>query len=115
MDIHKIGISVFSCLTDSPEKFCLSRNWVTWHYLRLVAVLALEYWFLRKGKGGKKELINTEHDLQDIEYVYLLSRADALLTRDKKFVKPLAQATFPDKDVFSGLDEVPEEYVCHWR
>ncbi len=52
--------------------------------------------------------------LPDLEYVLLLSRADGLLTRNEKLVKPLAQAAFPKKDVFSSLDEVPEEYVCHW-
>jgi hypothetical protein len=29
-------------------------------------------------------------------------------------VKPLAQAAFPDKDLFLSLDEVPEEDECHW-
>lgn len=114
VDIHRIAISTFSYLTDSPEKFCLSRSWVTWHFVRLASVLALDYAFLRKGKGGTKELTKAEHDLHDIEYVYLMSRADGLLTRDKKLVKPLAQAAFPEKDVFSGLDEVPDEYLCHW-
>jgi len=41
-------------------------------------------------------------------------RADGLLTRDKKLVTPLAQAAFPEKDVFFSLDEVPDEYLCNW-
>jgi len=36
------------------------------------------------------------------------------LTRDKKVVEPLARAAFPEKDVFSNLDEVPDEYLCNW-
>jgi hypothetical protein len=113
-DIHKIGISTFSCLMDAPEKFCLSPDWVTWHFVRVASVLALDYAFLKKGKGRKKELINAEHDVQDIEYVYLLSRADGLLTRDKKLVTPLAKTAFPDKDILSSIGQVPKEYICNW-
>jgi len=64
-----------------------------------------------RNSGDKR----AEHDYQDMEYVLLLSRADAILTRDKKLVKPLAEAAFPDRDVFFDLDEVPDEYVCHWN
>jgi len=112
--VHKLAVEKAGHLTSSPDKYCLSKQWVTWHYLRLISALSFEYTFLRRGKGGNAELVRAEHDLQDIEYVLLLSRADALLTRDEKLVKPLAQAAFPDKDVFSSLDEVPEEYVSHW-
>ncbi len=113
-DIHKLVTVILGNLTTIPEKFCLSNDWVTWHYFCLAAVLVLENDFLKRGKGGNSELTRAEHNIQDIEYVYLLSRADALLTRDKKLVIPLAKAAFPDKDVFSSLDEVPEEYVCNW-
>ena len=63
---------------------------------------------------GHRQKKHAEHDYQDMEYVLLLSRADSLLTRDKKLVKPLAKAAFPEKDVFSSLDEVPDEYLCNW-
>lgn len=113
LDIHKIAIGTFSHLMDSPEKFCLSRDWVTWDFLLLALVLTLDYAFLQKGKGGEKELINAEHDLQDLEYVFLLGKADAFMTIDDGCIC-LAKAAFPEKDVFSSLDEVPDEYICHW-
>lgn len=112
--IHKLAIEKAGHLTRLPDKYCLSEKWVTWQYFRLISALTFEYAFLRKGKGGNAELIRTEHDLQDIEYVLFLSRADGLLTKDRKLVKPLAKAAFPEKDVFSSLDEVPDEYLCHW-
>jgi hypothetical protein len=49
-----------------------------------------------------------------LEYVLLLARADAIITRDKKLVEPLARAAFPEKDVFSSLEEVPDSYRCDW-
>ena len=114
LDVHDAAASAFKDWIKSANRFCLSREWVSWQYIRLSTVLFLEYTFLRKGSGGEQELVHAEHDLHDIEYVVLLSRADALLTGDKNLVKPLAKAAFPDKDVFSSLDEVPEGYVCNW-
>ena len=113
LDIHGLAVQVLVNFTNSPNKYCLSADWVTWHYLRIITTLVFEYNFLN-GKPGKNQLTNAEHDLHDAEYVFLLSKADCLLTRDKKLVKPLAQAAFPEKDVFSNLDEVPDEYLCHW-
>lgn len=114
IDIHTLAANAFRQFTNTPDRYCLSNDWGTWHYLKIATALAFEYTF-RKGKPGKNQLTNAEHDLQDAEYVFLLSKADCLLTRDKKLVKPLAQAAFPDKDVFSSLDEVPEEYICNWN
>lgn len=113
LNIHELAVKVLAKFTGSPEKYCLSDDWVTWHHLRLATILSSEYTYL-KGKPGKNQIVNAEHDLHDLAYVLLLSRADGMLTRDKKLVKPLAQAAFTDKDVFSGLDEVPEEYACNW-
>jgi hypothetical protein len=76
--------------------------------------LYLEHFFIRE-TGDPKELTNIEHDYLDTEYVLLLSKADGLLTRDKEMVRPLAKAAFPEKDVFSDIDEVPAEYKCHWE
>ncbi len=95
------------------NRFCLSDKWISWHYFRLVRVIAMEY-SCRGLSGGAPTKKHAEHDYQDMEYVLLLSRADSLLTRDKKLVKPLAKAAFPEKDVFSSLDEVPDEYLCNW-
>ena len=64
--------------------------------------------------GEIPKLIQAEHDCQDIEYATYLSLADGLLTRDKKLVTPVAKVAFPDKDVFSNLDELSEDYICNW-
>jgi hypothetical protein len=111
LDIHELAVRGLSKFSESPDKYCLSSEWVTWHYLRGSIILAFEYTFLG-GKPGKNQLTIAEHDLHDEEYGLLLSRVDGLLTRDEKFVKPLAKATFPEKDVFSCLDEVTEDYRC---
>jgi hypothetical protein len=112
-DIHTLAVEKLAHLTNSPKKYCLSEDWVTWHYLRLMSVLSVEYGFLI-GKGGEVGRKRATHDLLDMEYVLLLSRADGILTRDEKLVKPLTHAAFPDKDVFSELNEVPDEYLCNW-
>jgi len=44
----------------------------------------------------------------------LLSRADCLLTGDKG-CSCLAKAAFPEKDVFSSLEDVPKVYLGHWN
>ena len=113
-DIHKLVIQKLGHLADSPEKFCLSDEWITWYYFCFVSVIYLEYSFLRTVQDETPKLIKAEHDCQDIEYASYLSRVDGLLTKDKQLVTPVAKAAFPDKDVFSSLDEVPDEYLCHW-
>jgi len=113
-DIHRLAMENLEGITNQPEKYCLSDRWVSWQFFRVTFAVILEYGFLRHhGPAGIKE-DRAKHDLRDVEYVCLLSRADGLLTRDKKLVTPLAEAAFPDKDVFSKLDEVPDEYLCHW-
>lgn len=112
-NMHESAKIMLNSITVRPEKFCLSKEWISWHFLRLMHILIQERIFQRH-TGGKSSESIIEHDLNDIEYVVLLSRADGLLTRDEKLVKPLAKAAFPEKDVFSNLDEVPEEYICHW-
>ena len=96
-------------------KFGLSPEWMSWQYVRLSGVIIQNYHYLRQtGPMPRDENERAEHDYQDMEYVLLLSRADGILTRDKKVVEPLARAAFPEKDVFSNLDEVPDSYLCHW-
>ncbi len=112
-DAHAIAASAFRRCVRDAERFCLSREWVSWQYIRLSTVLHLEYAFLKKGQGGDREQENAEHDLYDVQYAILLSRADAIITSDKKLVEPLARAAFPEKDVFSSLEEVPESYRCN--
>ena len=108
MDIHKLAIVWFSDLTPYHEKFCLSKEWFTWQFLRLVMILRQEMAFLRH-TGGSSSEANIEHDLQDIQYVTLLSKSEGLLTKDKG-CSFLAKAAFPEKDVFSSIDEVTEDY-----
>ena len=113
MDIHKLAVDEFAHFTDMPDKYCLSNDWFTWHFIRLAFIITFDYGFLKKGKGGDKELTNAVHDLQDIEYVVFLCRADGIITRDRG-CKDLTQAAFPQKDVFSSLDEASDEYLCEW-
>jgi hypothetical protein len=98
---------------SNRTQFCTSREWMAWHHLRLSLAVQRDYVYLRQ-KGGDPSNCLAEHDDQDVEYVLLLSRADAIITRDKKLVGPLARAAFPEKDVFSSLEEVPESYRCDW-
>jgi hypothetical protein len=92
----------------------LSNDWFTWHMARLYWCWGIEWACRRSCSGPSLEQGDISNDLYDIEYVAYLSRADGILTRDQKLVKPLAKAAFPEKDVFSRLDEVPDEYLCHW-
>ncbi len=94
-------------------RFCLSDQWMSWHYIRLTLTVVRDYHYLRE-KGGPPGKNRAEHDWQDMEYVLLLSRADAIITRDQKLVEPLARVAFLEKDVFSSLEEVPESYRCDW-
>lgn len=112
-DIHHASEEMLKGLTNRPDKFCLSEEWVSWHFLRLYLILLMECTFSRH-TGDASNLISVEHHLQDMTYVMLLSRADGLLTRDRDLVIPLAKAAFPKKDVFSSLEEVPEDYLGDW-
>jgi len=111
-DMHYVSERWFQGMTGRPDEFCLSDEWVSWHFLRLILILSFERTFLRH-TGDASGPISIEHDLQDITYVLLLSRADCLLTRDDG-CSSLAKAAFPKKDVFSSLDEVPKDYLCNW-
>lgn len=95
------------------DRFCLSNDWISWQYFRLLCACAMDY-ACRAVAGGPVGERRAEHDYQDLEYVMLLCRADGIITRDKKLVEPLARAAFPEKDVFSSLEEVPESYRCDW-
>lgn len=113
-DLHQMCVDSFQHdWIKNEKKFCLSPEWIGWQLIRLTDAIVQDYYYFHQ-MGGPQGDKTAEHDYQDMEYVLLLSRADGLLTRDKKLVKPLAKAAFPDKDVFSSLDEVPEEYVCNW-
>jgi len=93
----------------------VTDEWYTWQVIRLWWAWATECAGRRSHIGGpitiQKDVSN---DLYDMEYIAYLSKADGILTRDKTLVEPLARAAFPDKDVFSSLDEVPDDYLCDW-
>ncbi len=91
------------------EDRLVSNEWVTWHHVRVISVMHLELRFLAESRSVNK----VEHDLQDEEYVSLLSRADAVLSTDR-LLRELARAAFPGKDVLSNLEDVPESYRCDW-
>jgi len=111
-DMHESAKIWLSNICRDPDRYCLSDEWVTWDFLRLMHILIMERTFLRHcGDASSKKAI--EHDLQDIKYIALLSQADGLLSRDN-FIQALAKAAFSEKDVFLNLDEVPDKYLCRW-
>ena len=92
----------------------MTEQWYTWQLIRLWYGWAIE-WAGRRGHTDDAALkTDISNDFYDMEYVAALSRADGLLTGDKRLVLPLARAAFPEKDVFSSLGEVPESYRCNW-
>ncbi len=90
----------------------VTEEWYTWQVIRLWYGWAIEWAGKRASTDGATLQPDISNDFYDMEYVASLSRADGLLTGDKKLVEPLARAAFPGKDVFSSLDEVPESYRC---
>jgi hypothetical protein len=110
-DIQQTAIGLFRGWIEDSGRFCTSPDWIAWQFVRIISAMQLEYHHIRQTGGPRDKY--AEHDLQDIEYVLLLSRADALITQDKGLIE-LAYAAFPEKDVFSSLEEVPESYRCDW-
>ena len=111
-DLHDVASKMFAETTCCPEAFCLSREWIAWQFLRVFSIWVLERAFLHQLRGTMKRR-ELEHDWADMSYVTFLSRADGLLMHDR-FWQDLARAVFPEKDVFSSLEEVPESYRCDW-
>ena len=111
--LHALATSAFGKSVKVPDKFCLLAEWITWQYIRLQTVLLLEYALQREWQKCERECEKAEHDLHDLLYVVLLSRTEALLSADKG-VCDLVRAAFPEKDVFSSLEEVPKSYRCDW-
>jgi hypothetical protein len=106
-NLHESGVnSLPRDLIKDETKFCLSPEWISWQFIRLISVIVQNYYYLRQ-MGGPPGDDRAEHDYQDMEYVLLLSRADGILTNDQSLIKPLAKAAFPDKQVFSSIEEIP--------
>ena len=97
--------------TDQNIKHIISRllsrrmssnadeSWFAWQMTRLWFAYCIE-WTFKKNLTGSSEKRDISNDLYDLEYVTYLSRADGLLTNDKKLQVPLAKAAFPKKEVF---------------
>ena len=81
-----------------------------WQMVRLCLSWGTEMAIKRNKSGISFESYDISNDIFDIYYVSHLSQADGLIAGDKKLVRPLAIAAFPDKDVFSSIDEVPVRY-----
>lgn len=107
-DIHRMANILLEGSTSCPERYCLSREWITWHVVRLFWIWFYECAFQR-ANGGQTTQTRVEHDWQDMTYIALLSRADGFVTADT-FAHELARAAFPEKEVFSSLNEVRDSY-----
>lgn len=105
-DIHDLAAKSFSKYVIDPKRFCLSNEWLSWHYMRLLYAKALEYCYLRMtGNRPKDENEEAERDLMDIEYLTFLAKADNLLTNDTTLLQ-LTEVTFPNNKVYSSIQEV---------
>jgi len=97
-DIHEKSIEIFcKYIIDSNDsnKFCLTDDWIAWHYTRLIYLMAYEYIF-KKITGKMKKDENAEKDFMDIEYIAFLAKSDVLLTRDNE-CQDIANAMYPKK------------------
>ena len=66
---------------------------------------------IKRNKSGISfESYDISNDIFDIYYVSHLSQANGLIAGDKKLVRPLAIAAFPEKDVFGSIEDVPVQY-----
>jgi len=114
--------NVISHLFSEKIRRHADTNWFLWQLSRLYFAYSLDLMFIKNLPGScvKKDISN---DFYDIEPVSYLSRADGLLTNDKKLQVPLAKAAFPKKKVFvvdtskdvqhvldDIIDIIPESY-----
>jgi hypothetical protein len=111
-NLHDAANQLFPQIIRCPEKYCLSQEWVSWQFVRVSMVWQMERAILHQARGRLKHK-DLEDDYADVQYVTLLSRADGLLMHDP-FWQLLAKAAFPEKNVFSSLEEVPQSYRCDW-
>lgn len=104
-DMHLASTKIFKGITNKPHKFCLSDEWISWHFLRLFFIYLSDKFLIMHHDGSSPADEKIEHDIQDLTYVMLMSRAEVLLTNDNG-LKCLSKAAFPDKDVFSNIKEI---------
>jgi hypothetical protein len=63
-NIHQASEEMLKGFTSQADKFCLSEEWVSWHFLRLYLILLVKRTFSRQTGGASKPIV-IEHDLQD--------------------------------------------------
>lgn len=47
-DIHKSARRLWPTITDNLKKFCISDEWFSWHFTRLLCIYLHELWLLRQ-------------------------------------------------------------------
>ena len=104
-DMHLASTKIFKEITNKPDRFCLSDEWISWHFLRLCFIYLSDKFLIMHNDGSSPADEKIEHDIQDLTYVMLMCRAEVLLTNDNG-LECLSKAAFPDKDVFSSIKEV---------
>lgn len=103
--LQRLLSSIRPYVTDSNDL------WFSWQLLRVYCAWGID-WAFKRNQSGPSFKGDIENDFYDMEYVACLINADGILTKDENLVIPLAKAAFPEKDVFSCLDEVTEDYRC---
>ena len=88
----------------------IETDWYIWQFVRIWWAWVIDWACRRNYSGPSIENQDISNDIYDMEYVAYLSRADGILTRDKRLVVPLAKAAFPDKVVFRCIEDVPASY-----
>lgn len=89
----------------SPDSFCTSRDWFVWHINRLYLFMVNWYAYKKIKAGTLPKDENFVHDCMDVSYVSRLAVADVLITNDKDLAVPLAGAAYPNKRVYTSIDE----------
>jgi len=100
-------------MKDDIENFfgnksnAVSKNGWEWQMRKLSLAWGIELASKRNKSGPSFENYDISNDIFDIFYVSHLLQADGLIGGDKKLVRPLAMAAFPEKDVFGSINDVP--------
>lgn len=110
------AIDIYHEQQSIPEKSFSKNDGWTWQIFRLFSAWLHELAFKSGMNLDNMDISKISNDIHDIYYVAYLSKADGLLTADKNLVQPLAEAAFPEKDVFCNMGEVSSAYIiCNWR
>jgi hypothetical protein len=90
----------------SPGIRCdINKYWISWQLVRVLLIYGIEWAYKRNLSGQTFENFNIENDVYDIEYVLCMHHSDALLSNDKKLVIPLTKVLYPEKAIYSNLEE----------